>query len=198
VTRLRDARTSLFTRGRGRKSARFFSGGVALVVAALGVVLAGCGNETPAPAKRLSISSPAFHDNGKIPARFTCKGAGKRPPLKWSHVPDGTNSLAVVVTDPGATPHPYVHLIVTGLQPSASGLPSGKLPPKAMPGPNSAGKKGWTPPCPPAGSPHDYEFTVYALGHPTHLKKHDDPLDAVNKISGAGEASATITGHFTR
>ncbi|MEH6446730.1 MAG: YbhB/YbcL family Raf kinase inhibitor-like protein [Oceanospirillaceae bacterium] len=52
----------------------------------------------------LELTSPAFTDNGTLPTKFTCEGEGVSPPLSWQGVPDGTQSL-VVIMDHIPNPH---------------------------------------------------------------------------------------------
>ena len=48
----------------------------------------------------LTLNSPAFAHQGAIPARYTCDGEDVSPELRWSGLPDGTRSLALIVDDP--------------------------------------------------------------------------------------------------
>lgn len=119
----------------------------------------------------LAIRSPAFADGGEIPTRFTCEGDDVSPALEWSGVPAGTKSLALIVDDPDA-PDPrapkmvYVHWVLYGLPPSATGLPEGvataALPKGAREGVNDWKRAGYGGPCPPIGR-HRYYFKLYAL-----------------------------------
>jgi phosphatidylethanolamine-binding protein (PEBP) family uncharacterized protein len=52
----------------------------------------------------LELTSPAFSDKGTLPVEFTCEGEGISPPLSWSGVPDGTQSL-VMIMDHMPKPH---------------------------------------------------------------------------------------------
>ncbi|MBB1360934.1 YbhB/YbcL family Raf kinase inhibitor-like protein [Shewanella sp. SR44-4] len=52
----------------------------------------------------LELTSPAFSDNGTLLVEFTCEGEGISPPLSWRGVPDGTQSL-VVIMDHMPKPH---------------------------------------------------------------------------------------------
>ncbi|MGB5856695.1 MAG: hypothetical protein WBH20_15725 [Oceanisphaera sp.] len=45
----------------------------------------------------LQLISPAFADTGSYPIQFTCEGEGISPPLNWQSVPDGTQSLVVIM-----------------------------------------------------------------------------------------------------
>ena len=51
----------------------------------------------------LSLISPEFKHMAGIPKRFTCNGEDVSPPLRWSGVPAGTKSLALIVNYTGAT-----------------------------------------------------------------------------------------------
>lgn len=119
-----------------------------------------------------TIRSSAFEDGGEIPARHTCEGENVSPPLAFDGVPEGTRSLALVVDDPDA-PDPkaprqvFVHWVLYGIPPDASGLPegaggAGPLPPGTRAGTNDYERTGYGGPCPPIGR-HRYFFKLYAL-----------------------------------
>jgi phosphatidylethanolamine-binding protein (PEBP) family uncharacterized protein len=69
--------------------------------------------------------------------------------------------VAVVVDDPDAPHGDFLHWLVIGLPPKAGSVPSRAVGVSELD--NTGGTKGWTPPCPPAGSSHHYQFSVYAL-----------------------------------
>ncbi|HEU0283171.1 MAG TPA: YbhB/YbcL family Raf kinase inhibitor-like protein, partial [Gallionella sp.] len=50
----------------------------------------------------LLINSPSFAHGSAIPVRHTCDGLDISPPLGWTGVPAGTQSLALIVDDPDA------------------------------------------------------------------------------------------------
>src|SRR6187551_3651238 len=39
------------------------------------------------PAMAMTLTSPAFKQNGQIPAKYTCQGDNISPPLAWDGVP---------------------------------------------------------------------------------------------------------------
>jgi hypothetical protein len=161
-----------------------------LAAAALAAAaLAGCGGgrepATPsgsgAPAS-IALSSPAL--GATIPRRFSCDGAGGSPPLRWSGAPANARELVLVVQDPDAPGGTFVHWTAFGIQPA----PSGEIPAGAHPrsGRNSAGRTGWTPPCPPGGDkPHRYEFALYALRKPSGLRAGASAADVRAALAGA-------------
>jgi Raf kinase inhibitor-like YbhB/YbcL family protein len=136
----------------------------------------------------ITVTSPAFEAGGAIPDTFTCRGAGDVPPLAWTGVPAGADSLALVVHDPDAPRGPFLHWVVVGIPASATGM--AELPAGAAEGLNSAGRHGWYPPCPPHGT-HRYVFTVYALGARVDPGS-SEPLLA--QIEHRATASGALTG----
>lgn len=119
----------------------------------------------------MELSSPAFAPKGEIPSQYTCEGGDLSPPLRWSGVPAGAKSLALVVDDPDA-PDPraprrvWVHWVLYGIPPSATGIEAGaskgKLPSGTRVGKNDWGRPDYGGPCPPIGR-HRYFHTLYAL-----------------------------------
>jgi len=45
----------------------------------------------------LTLSSSALVDGGTLPAKFSCEGAGISPPFNWTGVPEGTQSLLLIM-----------------------------------------------------------------------------------------------------
>ena len=120
----------------------------------------------------LQISSDAFADNGDIPSEFSCEGEGISPPLKWSNLPEGTQSLVLLVTDedlpaPSFSLFKIVHWVLynipsdlTGLAPGVAGEELSELGVEV--GPNWSREMRYYPPCPVSGR-HRYVFRLYAL-----------------------------------
>lgn len=136
-------------------------------VALVMMLLAACGGgETPASGTAaLTLTSSAFAEGETIPAEFTCDGANVSPPLAWSGVPDGARELSLTVEDPSAAYGTFVHWSVGGIDPSATGVERGAVPPGGVALGNDDGGRGYTGPCPPEGEePHRYVFTVTAFG----------------------------------
>ncbi len=76
----------------------------------------------------IHLSSPAFGDGARLPPRFTADGEGVSPPLVWGPLPEGTQSLALIVEDPDApSPQPLVHAILCGLPPTEHRLAEGAI-----------------------------------------------------------------------
>lgn len=175
------------------------------------LTLTGCAGATDKPAGKsasttgsaaapgtFSLSSPAFADNGQIPADYSCKGRNVPPTLRWQNVPAGTQSLALVVDDPDASSGLYVHWVVIGIPPSTSEVSDGQLPPGASVGLNSGGMTQYAGPCPPAGSGvHHYHFALYALDGPLDMASTTPARQAAKAIADAAVARAVLVGLFS-
>src|SRR5215470_11422335 len=75
------------------------------------------------PAQSMTLTSTAFTNGGIIPTEFTCSGLDVSPPLTWSGVPAGTESLALTVIDPDAPVKPFTHWVIFDIPVAATGLP---------------------------------------------------------------------------
>ncbi|GMQ96363.1 MAG: YbhB/YbcL family Raf kinase inhibitor-like protein [Gammaproteobacteria bacterium] len=119
----------------------------------------------------LAITSPVFGQNESIPTLYTCDGDDHSPALVFSDIPDGTQSLVLIVDDPDA-PDPaapkmtWVHWVLYNLPPDCSGLPEhvrdNDLPDGTLQGLNDWQRTGYGGPCPPIGR-HRYIHKLYAL-----------------------------------
>lgn len=174
-----------------------------LRAAALGVaasLLAGCGliggggTRAPVEESALTVSSGAFREGGTIPSRYTCAGGRNWPSLRWSGVPAGTKSLAIVVDDPDAQRGATVHWVVFNLDPLLTELTEAELPPGARQAANTYGRVGYSPPCPERGESHIYRFTVYALDQRLGLPNGTGLGEALSAISGRALARGRLTG----
>lgn len=114
----------------------------------------------------LIISSPAFQNEGIIPAKYTCDGEDINPPLKVDKIPEGTQTLAIIVEDPDAPKGTFDHWLVWNIPPKNS-IAENRIP--GISGKNGAGKTGYHGPCPPSGY-HRYYFHVFALDNSLDLE----------------------------
>ncbi len=105
---------------------------------------------------------------------FGCTGKNVSPALSWSGVPAAAKSLALIMHDPDAPTGVggFTHWMVYNIPVSAMGIAKGAgtvdgklLPVGAKQAATSFGEAAFGGPCPPMGDkPHEYIFTLYALG----------------------------------
>lgn len=146
----------------------------------------------------MRLTSSAFAEGGKIPARYTCEGQDVSPPLAWAEVPAGARSLALLVDDPDAPAGDWVHWVLYDLPPSLAGLPeAAELPNGAKEGRTDFEKPGYGGPCPPRGT-HRYVFSLYALDGPLGLGAGAGKAELLRAMEGHVLATARLTGRYAR
>jgi len=127
----------------------------------------------------LVLFSATFASGATVPQAMIalpCGGSNLSPQLRWSGVPSGTRSLALVLHDPDA-PHPggFYHWVVYDLPPRSGELAAAAPIPASRSGRNDSGSIGYFGPCPPPGKLHHYHLTLYALDVAVRSMQ---PLDA--------------------
>ena len=122
----------------------------------------------------LLLASPAIPPGGEIRSQYTCDGAGISPPLTWSGLPDGTESLVLVVE-----------------YPNAGGFHEAR---------NEFGKAGYGGPCPPKGLwIHHYHFRLLAISMPTlNLKPRATAADVLRTAQPYAIQLAELVGSYYR
>lgn len=166
-------------------------------VLAVGCFLVACAKES-AVALTINLTSAAFSDGAVMPAKYTCSGADVSPPITWSGVPNGAQSLALTVVDPDAPGKPFVHWLVFNLPASSTGLAEGEAPQGSLQGRNDFGTNRYRGPCPPPGVPHHYHFKVYALDTRPSLQSGASEAAFQDAIKGHVMATGELVGTFKR
>lgn len=147
-----------------------------LITLLIGITVSACAKnvatpppavETPTPTTMI-LTSPAFINDGAIPAKYTCDGQDISPALTISNVPAGTQSLALIVDDPDASGG-WLHWMMWNISPSTAEIAENNVPAGAILGQNDFGRTAWGGPCPPSGV-HHYQFKLYALDTKLNLK----------------------------
>lgn len=134
-----------------------------------------------------------FPDGGSIPAEYACT-ATDVPLLTWTAPPADTVEVAVVVTDD--TAEDFAHWVVIGLPPEAGSVGGPEPVSVGIEAMNSGGEIGWTGPCPPAGAPHTYRFTIYALTQAIELPPEAAAADLIQAIEASAGGAASFTGIY--
>lgn len=169
---------------------------------------------TPVVAAMLEITSTAFAEGKAIPEAyrsgpiFGCDGEDLSPPLSWSGVPAGTQSLALIMADvfPEGL---FVHWAIYNMPSTSIGLAEGVPHEVTLADGSRQGSLfgdeniGYFGPCPPLGETHIYLFRLYALDSALDLEagvENQEVLEALEQAAGEGhivaqgEMTATYTG----
>lgn len=167
---------------------------VALTGCSLEQVLTGAGG--------LAVTSPTFEDREPLPRQHTCDGPGTSPPLSVGNLPEGTETVALIVDDqdtPGRLP--YAHWLVWNAPASGgtASFPEDRAPDGAREGTNGAGAIGYDPPCPPRDDgQHVYRFTVYAVDRSLSLEEGAERSDLVDALEGHVLAQGRLSATYDR
>jgi hypothetical protein len=105
----------------------------------------------------LELTSPAFAAGERLPDRFGFANENASPPLAISGIPEGTESLVLIMDDPEAKPvagHVWDHWLVFDIDPDTTEIPENWDPEAdgATEGYNDYVQQGWGGPSPPGRS----------------------------------------------
>jgi Raf kinase inhibitor-like YbhB/YbcL family protein len=175
----------------------------AATTVALLLLASGCGQDEEVAQpdmdepQTITVTSTAFADGERIPARYTCDDANVSPPLEWEGVPADAQSVALVFDDPDAPNGTFTHWVVLDLAADVSRSDEDSVPAGGVQAQNSARRASYFGPCPPSGT-HRYRFTVYALSSPTGLADGASLSDALPAIEERAVAWGRLTGVYSR
>ena len=175
------------------------------------MAIAGCGDNDSKPEfdpensliSEIELSSVAFEDGGDIPIKYTCDGENNSPPLRWSDVPAGTRSLAIIMDDPDATGQIFRHWSVFNIPSGSRSLDANQpttpdLKNSTKQGQNDFDNTGYGGPCPPEGQEHEYVFFIYALSEPLTLEGDASPLEVSAALRGKVTGTGSFSGMYVR
>ena len=155
----------------------------------------------PAPVTdgALELTAP-WADGAPIDPRHGCDGSNAAPPLAWNGVPEAAQELAVALVDQSdlSRGRPFVHWALTGLDPALPGLVEDEVPLGARTALNFFGNVGYDGPCPPPGSTHVYELTLFALGQQLEVAEGTPAAEVLDLVGTVAIDQTTVTGSSTR
>jgi len=166
-----------------------------VIHAALVLGLAGtAAAQTPAT---ITVTSPTIKANETIPVDHTADGKNISPALMWTGAPAATKQFALVYDDPDVVfgGQTFVHWVVYKIPGTAKGLPA-ELPidqvtltapadiAGAIQGLSGFKRPFYRGPAPPAGKPHHYTWTVYALDAELPLTEGLTRIQLMEAIKG--------------
>jgi Raf kinase inhibitor-like YbhB/YbcL family protein len=151
----------------------------------------------------IEVTSTVFQQGTPIPKQFTGDGADQSPPLSWTELPAGTNSIALICDDPDAPRGTWVHWVLFNLPPQTRDLEAGvpttaTLGNGAKQGKNDFGNIGYGGPAPPRGKAHRYLFKLYALAVTVDLPPSSTKADLEAAMKGQILAEGQLIGTYKR
>ena len=142
----------------------------------------------------MQLMSPAFAPNHMMAKRFSCQGDDINPPLEIKNIPEGTQSLALIMDDPDSPTGTWVYWIAYDIPPTDR-IEESSSPGKQ--GINDFGLQQYSGPCP-GYEPHRYFFKLYALDTILYLQEGADKEMLVNAMQGHILDKAELVGIYKR
>lgn len=156
----------------------------------------------------LTLTSTAFENNGRIPAKYTCDGERElSPPLLVSGVPEGAKSLVLIMDDPDIPAavreshgiEVFDHWTLFNIPPDTREIREGAA--IGTPGLNGASSTGYVGPCPPPQHEpreHRYIFVLYALDGLLSFDETPTKQQVLDALAPMALAKATLIGRYSR
>ncbi|MFB6087014.1 MAG: YbhB/YbcL family Raf kinase inhibitor-like protein [Haloarculaceae archaeon] len=147
----------------------------------------------------LTLSSPAFADGDRIPREYGYDEGNVNPPLEIANVPQGAESLVLIVDDPDAREPAgkiWDHWVVWNVPPDTGEIPEDWSPSDGVvEGQNDYGETGWGGPNPPDRE-HTYRFLLYALDTTLDLGPGASKDDVYDAAEGHVVGKARLEGTY--
>ena len=142
--------------------------------------------------RNLKLTSSAFSHGGEIPRECGYKNGNKVTPLTVSGIPEGTESLALIMDDPDAMEPAgkvWVHWVAWNIDPTKTELA------KSTEGMTDFGEVGYGGPAPP-DKRHTYVFKLYALDSELDLPDKSTKADVEKAMEGHIIEQTQLTGTY--
>lgn len=167
-------------------------------------------NDTTSPQteQTMQLSSSAFAHEGAIPMQYTCDAEEPtNPSLAISNIPEGTESLVLVMDDPDIPAEfkeargieAFDHWAVYNIPGDTTEIPEAST--IGNEGLNGAEETGYRGPCPPPEyepTTHRYIFRVYALSGTLNFVTTPTLYDIEEAAKGMMLGSAELIGTYDR
>jgi Raf kinase inhibitor-like YbhB/YbcL family protein len=150
----------------------------------------------------MQLTSTAFEQGGRVPAKHTGEGEDVSPALAWSAAPEGTRSFAVICHDPDAPlvskgSYGFVHWVLYNIPGTVSSLAEGEK--QYTSGRSDFGRAGYGGPMPPNGhGTHHYYFWVFALKEELNLEAGLTLWQLLEKIEPHTLGMNRLVGTYSR
>lgn len=149
----------------------------------------------------MELTSSAFQNGGKIPAKYTCDDGNGNPPLTFNNVPDSARSLVLTMEDPDVPRNimpdgNWDHWVIFNIPSSTREVQDGQEPPGVR-GSGTGGSRTYHGPCPPDRE-HRYYFRLYALDTILALTEGSTKQQVLTAMDKHIIAKAELVGKYAR
>ena len=141
----------------------------------------------------LKLTSSAFSHGDEIARKCGYKNGNEKPPLTINGIPEGTESLTLIMDDPdamGAVGKVWVHWVAWNIDPTNTELEN-----LTTEGMTDFGEVGYGGPAPP-DKRHTYVFKLYALDSELDLPDKSTKSDVEKAMEGHIIEQTQLTGTY--
>jgi Raf kinase inhibitor-like YbhB/YbcL family protein len=151
--------------------------------------------------ENLKLRSPAFAHEETMPSKYTCDGENISPPLAISGVPEGTETLVLIMEDPDVPPTiredgMWDHWLLFNIPSDTAFIGEGEVP-ECVRGLTTRNVLQYGGPCPPDGE-HRYLFRLYALDTTLDVPEGSTKEAVHVAMRGHVLESTTLMGRYAR
>ena len=133
------------------------------VLALVSVACLSLANTAAAASSQLTVTSPAVQADSTLPADYTCDGTSATLPLKWSKVPKGTRSIALLMDHVPPEGGHHWYWVMWGIPSTTTSVPKNVAGVGYVGGNSVNSSVGYAPPCSKGPGQKMYTITVFAL-----------------------------------
>lgn len=144
------------------------------------------------------ITSPAFKNGQSIPRKYGYKNENSSPPLSIDKVPEGTESLVLIMDDPDAMKavgKVWVHWVLWNIPSNIQEIKENSIPEGSVEGKTDFGETGYGGPAPP-DKEHLYIFKLYALDTRLDLEQNSTKTALEESMKNHILAEAKLEGRY--
>lgn len=145
-----------------------------------------------------SLTSHAFQNGSEIPRKYGYKNGNVSPPLTIQDVPNGTESLVLIMDDPdamGAVGKIWAHWLLWNIASNIDEISENSIPSNSVEGKTDFGEIGYGGPAPP-DKRHTYIFKLYAISKKLDLPKETTKTELETSIKNSIIAETKLTGTY--
>ena len=147
------------------------------------------------------LTSPAVKDGEKLPVEFTGDGASASPPLAWSGVPKGTQSLVLIMHHLDPEGKTKIYWLMYDIDPKTTSVAKNTTDFGKMGVSTVHNRVEYAPPHSKGPGEKKYVLTLFALSAKPDLSKAESPITVdpvLAAIKGKVLAAADLTVLYTR
>ena len=147
----------------------------------------------------MRILSPAFQNGQLIPGKYTQDGENISPPLVIEAVPQGAQSLVIIMEAIDADFNPIkTHWMIWNVSPNIGKIGENSIPMGACAGINDFWQVGYVGPCPPPGVKEMFSFSCFALDRALNVSLSITPFDLKKAVEQHLVTFDSLEGYYIR